>query len=163
MGHGVDARQRRDARRLCERQFRIENRGSEGGALVATGHFYVRRCVGNQGVRLCFAAGAGGRRYGDHGHQRAGSFAFAPIILHSTAARVEEVDSLRTVHRAAAADAHDEIGSKIVRGSETVVDMLGRRVLFNAVEQCDSDSILFERWDAARSVSGSDDAAVADN
>ena len=92
----------------------IENRHAERGPLVAAGHFHVRLGVGDQRVRLRLAAGAGGRRHGDHRQQRPGRLALPPIVLHPPAARIEKVDSLRAVHRAAAAEADDQIGPKLL-------------------------------------------------
>ena len=107
----------------------IENRHAERGPLVAAGHFDVRLGVGDQRVRLRFAAGAGGGRHGDHRQQRAGRLALAPIVLHPPAARIEEVDPLRAIHRAAAAEADDQVRPKLLGDGEAGVDVRGRRIL----------------------------------
>jgi SNF family Na+-dependent transporter len=103
VGQSVEARERRDALRLGDRQLRIEQRDAAGGFLVPASHLDVRLCVGNQRERLSFAARTRCRRHGDHRQHRQCRFVHAPIVLHPAAVAVHKVDSFGTVQRTAAA------------------------------------------------------------
>src|SRR4051794_20375481 len=93
MCEGIDSGERGYSRRLRNRQFWIENRGTEGGSLVAASHLHMCRRIRDESVGLCFTTSAGGSRHRDHWQQRPIGFSFTPIILHAATAGVEKVDS----------------------------------------------------------------------
>ena len=147
------------------RQLGIEERDAERGLLVAAGHLHVRLGVGDERERLRLAAGAGGRRHGDHRQHRPRGLADAPVVLHPAAVGVEEVDALGAVHRAAAAEADDQVGIEAAwrtPAPASTWSVVGFSA--DAVEQLRLDAGLVAATSSPRcGMAGRDDARVADD
>jgi hypothetical protein len=56
------------------------------------------------------------------------------VVFHLPALGHDEIDAFCAVHRAAPAQADDEVGPEIPRDGDSRVDMLRRRVLSDLVE-----------------------------
>ena len=134
VGEGIDARQGGYPRRLRQREQKVEDRHAKRRAGIAAGHLHVRLCIGNQGKRLHLAAGASGGGHGDRREHWRRRLAAAPVVGHPPAAAEQEVDPLGTVHRAAAADPHDDVGTKGPGAGCARVNMLRGRVFGQARE-----------------------------
>src|SRR6185295_11556606 len=115
VGYRIDARVRRDQRRLRHRERGVQKRDTGGGLGVKTGHFLVGVLVRDQGGGLTLAAGAGGRRNRDKRQHRSAGFAHAPVVLHPPSIGEKKIAAFRRVHAAAAAQAHDRVDPRRFR------------------------------------------------
>ena len=163
MGHGIDAGQGRYATRLCDSQLGIQQRDAAGGSLVAAGHLGMGRRIGDERERLRLASRTRRGGNGDHRQHRAGCLAHAPVILHAAAAGKDEVDSLRAVHRAAAPQPNEQVGGELPRDLDPGVDILGRGVFVNLIEQLGRDAGPPERVYRMLGMSRGDNARIADD
>ena len=162
MRNRVDAGDGADARRLGDRHFGVEDGGTERGLAVAAGHFQVALLVGDQRVGLGLAAGAGGGGHGDGRQHRLGGLAEAAVVGHLAAVGQDEVDALGTVHRAAAADADDQVDAQRPREDDAGLHVPVSRVRFDVVEDEDLQARLADRLDGALRVAGGFEAGIGD-
>src|SRR5579883_3129429 len=89
----VDAGYSSDHLWLRHGEFRIENRYTKRGFLVATGHLEVGLFVGDEGVALGLAAGPGSGGNANGGKHRPRRFAVALVVGHPAAICEDEINS----------------------------------------------------------------------
>ncbi len=109
VGDRVVAGHRRDAARRAHRELGIENRDLHRRRRIAARHLHMRRGIGDDGIALRLAPGAGGRRNADHRQQRCVRLAVSTVVGHRAAVGQQEVDALGAVERAAAAEPDDRV------------------------------------------------------
>jgi hypothetical protein len=162
MAERIDTGEGRDARRLGERQFGIEQGDPAGGALVSAGHFHVRLRVADQGEGLGLAAGAGGGGHGDHGQHGAGGFAHTPIIAHAAATRIEEVNALGAIHGAAAPQSDEQFGPAFASQGQSGLHVGRGGIGVDGVEDGHFDAGAVQCLCAASGMAGGHHAGIAD-
>ena len=108
-----------------------------------------------------WVSGRGGD--GDRGEHRPGRPAAAVVVLHAAAAGEEKIDPLGAVHRAAAAEPHDQVGPEAAGQRGAGIDLAGGRLFREGLEAGRLDPRRLERPGADGRVAGPHDARIADN
>ena len=118
--------------------------------------------VGDEGVGLAFAAGAGCRGNRDKREQWFGGFARSPVILHFPAVSVEKIAPLGRVHGTAAAEAYDEVDAVPLGDFEGLRDAMCCGIFFGLVEDGDFEPGSFKARAGSIGVAGFRDAGISD-
>ena len=160
MRNRVDSGAGGDARRLGNRERRIENRYPRGRLRIAAGHFLVRVFVGNQGEGLALAAGA--RRGGNRNHRQHRSLRFAgtPVILHPPAICQQKVAALCRIHAAPTTQADDRVDAGGSRHAKAIFDAAGSGVLNDLFKHDHAQTRGLQKVFDSMGVAGGDDARV---
>jgi hypothetical protein len=162
MADGVEAGAGGDLARLGEGERGIEQCDARHRLAVAARHLLVRLLIGDQRVALALAAGAGGGRNGDEWQERFGRRVGVPVVAHPSAIGQQEVAALGGVHRAAAAEADDDVDFPVTRHREAGIDVGGGGVLVRPVVGHYREAGPLERLPHLGRMAGGDQALIGD-
>ena len=151
---------RRDVTRQRVGERGVENHRPEARVGRAAGHLAVGRGVGDERVRLGLAAGAGGGRHADRRQQGHRGVAEALVVGDGAAVGDDEVDPLRAVHRAAAADGDEQVRRDPTGRRHSGLDVLLGGVLVDIGEDRDLETGRFEGLERSLGVAGGFDPPV---
>ena len=162
MRDGINAGASRDPVRLRKGQPRVED-GDAGGCLrVEAGHLHVRLLVRDERGGLTFTPRARGGGNRDEGQHRLLRLAHAPVVLHPPAVGEDEVAALRRVHRAAPAQADEQVHLLRRGDGHALIHALRRGILLGPVEETHVQAGLGQRLLHMSRVPGLHDARVRD-
>ena len=130
---------------------------------IAARHLRVRLGVGNQRVRLRLAAGARRRRNADRRQHRLRGLAVPAVVAHRAAVGQDEVDPLRAIERAAAAERDDRVDRRRRGVRAPGFDHRGIGVRVEVVEDVPDDAGRLQAGDRASHDAGRHDPLVGDD
>ena len=163
MGDGIDAGHRGYFIGHTLGQQRIEDHNAEARLDIAAGHLAVGFLLRDQGVRLSFAAGAGGGGHPDGGQHRLYRLAAAPVILHPAAVGQQKINPLGAIHGAASPQPDNAVNAaEILRKLTAGLHVAGGGIFYHIMEYLGLHPGCFQGPQRPGHMPGADNPGIGD-